>query len=108
MAWLLQTGLWPSGDIDHINGDRSDNRWVNLRDVSKSKNARNAKQNSRNKSGFNGVSWCHHKKRWIAHIGLLGRFVVLGRFLTKEEAIKARRAADIEHEFSPRHGQPIL
>jgi hypothetical protein len=41
LAWLYVTGAWPRGQIDHINGDRSDNRWANLRDVTPSENARN-------------------------------------------------------------------
>ncbi len=56
IIWLMETGAWPSGVIDHIDGHRSNNRWTNLRDVSISVNAQNQKRAmSNNKTGALGV-----------------------------------------------------
>lgn len=54
LAWFYMTGEWPKESIDHINGDKSDNRWANLRLANKSQNAVNYPR--KNKTGFRGVS----------------------------------------------------
>ncbi len=81
LAWALHTGSWPSGEIDHINGDESDNRMVNLRDTSKSVNQQN-KRNPRsdNKSGFMGVCWHKGAGQWRAQITVHGKCIYLGLF----------------------------
>jgi hypothetical protein len=56
LAFLLMTGEWPSDFVDHINRDKSDNRWENLRVVSQSENAKNRTINKNNKTGVSGVS----------------------------------------------------
>lgn len=56
LVWLHVTGQWPSQQVDHINGNRADNRFENLRDVSPSANAQNQRAaKASNKSGFLGV-----------------------------------------------------
>lgn len=55
LAWFFEYGMWPSNQIDHINGNRSDNSIVNLRDVSNAENGRNAKRFVTNRSGVTGV-----------------------------------------------------
>ena len=85
LAWLYMTGEWPKAYIDHINGVKDDNRWVNLRDVSNAMNAQNvyrARKNS--KSGFLGV--VQKGDRWGSQIGVNGSFTWLGMFDTPEEA----------------------
>ena len=64
LIWLMRFGEWPEGEIDHIDGDRSNNRLENLRCVSKSGNMRNQKRNSRNTSGFPGVVWDKSRSKW--------------------------------------------
>ena len=68
LAWFLSYDKWPENEIDHINGDRTDNRLENLRDVPKSLNQRNAKRRWDNTSGKVGVRKVTHKKTnyWIA------------------------------------------
>lgn len=94
IIWLLQTGTWPTLSIDHINGDRSDNRWSNLRLATAAQNCQNRKISSRNKTGVTGV---HQLKtgKWKAHIAINNRFMYLGQFDTKEEAAITRRAAEL-------------
>jgi hypothetical protein len=94
LAWFYVHGRWPQGDIDHINGDRSDNRIANLREVSRSVNLQNQrKANQRNKSGFLGVALMSARKLsrrpYVATIKANGKLLHLGRFATAEEAHSA-------------------
>lgn len=104
VAWLLQTGSWPVGEIDHINGIKNDNRWSNLRDVSVSVNQRNTRKQSNNTSGITGVRWHDRYRSWYAHIGVDGKSLHLGSFSTVEEAVAARLAANVKYGFTERHG----
>jgi len=101
VIWAMHYGEWPNV-IDHINGDRSDNRIKNLRNVDQAINTRNNRLDHRNKSGVSGVRKSIYKTKtsWIASIGCEPR-VHLGSFPTKEEAIAARRRAEIELGYLP-------
>jgi hypothetical protein len=70
LAWMLMTGEWPEHEIDHINLDRGDNRWVNLRAADKRGNACNTGIRADNKSGFKGVCWDKDRRKWRADIKL--------------------------------------
>lgn len=105
VAWAIFHGEWPSM-IDHINGDRADNRIANLRKASPSQNQRNAFMSSRNTSGFTGVSFDKKRKKWKAALSASGRYVYLGLFDRKEAAIEARRVGSVKYGFSTRHGEP--
>lgn len=87
LAWLLHYGESPTGDIDHVNGNRSDNRIVNLRIASHSENMHNRKADRDNKSGAKGVCWNKWRGKWMAYSN--GKHV--GYFNTKESADKAVR-----------------
>lgn len=92
VIWLYMTGDWPKYDIDHINGDATDNRWVNLRDVETRVNVENQrKANKKNKTGFLGVRFVKSGKRkpYVAKIGVHGKSIYLGGFGTPEEAHEA-------------------
>ncbi|WP_056236228.1 HNH endonuclease signature motif containing protein [Mesorhizobium sp. Root552] len=104
VAWLLATGEWPSGDIDHLNGDPADNRICNLRDGTTSDNMKNQRRYKNNRSGHVGVSFRGRNSRWAAYIDLDGTRRNLGEFRTLEDAIAAREKASAELGFSPRHG----
>ena len=85
LAWLHVYGQWPKGLIDHINGDKSDNRIDNLRDVFADGNSQNVrKPNKRNKSGFMGVIW--YQNKWRASMSVNGKSKWLGDYATPEEA----------------------
>lgn len=93
LAWLHINGTWPSADIDHINGFRTDNRIANLREASTSQNLMNARHRSDNTSGFKGV--CRDQGRWKAQIRHHGRRINIGVFDTPEQAHAAYVAAAI-------------
>lgn len=97
LVWLYTYGCWPSGYLDHINGDPSDNRIANLREATPSQNGFNRRKDRRNKSGRTGVTWCASSKKWRADIGKNGKVLRLGRFNTLEAAIEARDKAEREH-----------
>jgi hypothetical protein len=105
IAWALATGWSPVAEIDHINGDRSDNRLINLREVSHALNARNAFMRLHNTSGHNGVVWHKAGQKWLARIRIDGVEHHLGSFSCIEDAIAARKSAQIGHGFTERHGK---
>jgi hypothetical protein len=93
IVWLHVYGKWPDGFIDHINGDPSDNRIANLRDVNEAQNGFNRKTYVTNTSGFKGVSFHKRDQRYIAYIYVRGTRRELGAFDTAEEAHKAYMVA---------------
>lgn len=109
LAFLYMTGEFPAESVDHINRDRSDNRWGNLRPASTVENLRNKSPYSNNSSGFRGVSLDKRLKKWKSYGAANGKLVYLGMFLTAEEAAATSRAWRDEHygEFSAEAGQPF-
>lgn len=95
LAWLYVRGAWPTGEVDHRNGNRLDNRIANLRDATRSQNCANMGLASHNTSGFNGVSFYRQTGRWQAYIRHGGRRLHLGMFATAEDAAAAYDAAAI-------------
>jgi hypothetical protein len=88
LAWLHATGSWPTGSIDHIDGDVSNNKLENLRDVPQAINMQNYKTARRDSTtGLLGV-WAKRDK-WAASIRLSGKTVHLGSFATQKEAHQA-------------------
>lgn len=94
LAVFYTTGEWPTTDVDHINRDRSDNRWSNLRVVTHAQNHQNRAVGRANKSGSRGVCWAANDRRWRASITVGGKSVYLGNFKEKEDAIAAREHAE--------------
>jgi hypothetical protein len=96
IVWLYVHGEWPAADIDHINGDRMDNRLANLRDVSRSVNCQNKKKaRSDNSTGFLGVSRLGDE--YVAQIFVNGRNIKIGQFETPEFSHQAYLAAKRQH-----------
>jgi hypothetical protein len=95
LAWLYQTGQWPSKFIDHIDGDKSNNRWSNLREASASENKCNIKARSDNQLGLKGVSPCGNKYRAVIH--WQGKQINLGVFGTSEEAYEVYKIASKQY-----------
>lgn len=105
VMWALCWGEWPTMQIDHINGVKTDNHIENLRLVTQSENCRNMKLPSDNTSGHMGVIRSKDKKRWYARIWAEGRSIQLGTFDTVEAAGKARKSAEALYGFHPNHGR---
>lgn len=105
VAWAMYVGEWPSGQIDHINGNRADNRITNLRMTGVVGNARNQKVRSSNSSGCMGVSFHRSTGKWRVRINKDGRRVSGGLYASLEEAIRARRALESEEGYHPNHNR---
>lgn len=103
IIWRMQTGELPD-DIDHVNGNRADNRWANLRHASRAENMRNRRLSSNNASGIHNVHLTPHGT-WQAYIGNAGRSVCLGSFSTKAEAAAARQGAERALGYHRNHGR---
>ena len=86
--------------IDHINGDKGDNRIGNLRSVSNAENARNRKMSSNNTSGRAGVGWHKKQKRWQARIRVSGQLIHLGSYIEFDDAVRAREEAEVLYGFA--------
>lgn len=97
LAFLLMTGRWPVGEIDHLDLDRSNNKWENLRECSHSQNGQNCRPRRTNKSGFKGVSFDRRRNKWRACISVGGKSLSLGMFYDKADAAAAYDIAAIEH-----------
>lgn len=102
VIWAMIYGYWPH-EVDHINGDKTDNRLENLREVSRAVNCRNRQLRSDNVSGFVGVSSNRYGK-WRSRIHVNGKEVLCGTFNTPEEAHAARLELAKQHGFTDRHG----
>lgn len=86
LAWLYMTGEWPKADIDHVNCDRADNRFCNLREATRSQNRTNARMRRADTSGFKGVSWSEHAGKYRASIKIRSKSKNLGYFATPQRA----------------------
>lgn len=104
VAWKMVHGN-EVDQIDHINGDRSDNRICNLEAATNASNCRNATIRTDNTSGVTGVGWDHLVSKWHARITVNGAIVNLGRFNTFNEAVIARKAAERVYSYHPNHGR---
>jgi len=105
LAFLYMTGRVPKGPVDHINGARTDNRFVNLRHATDAINAKNKSIGKNNTSGHFGLTWHEKRGTWQARIWFDGKSKYLGSYKEKSEAVLARKAGEIEHGFHENHGR---
>ena len=106
VIWLYCTGRWPTGHIDHINHNEQDNRIANLRDVTQAENNMNNSKRRDNASGVVGV-WLNKlnsKKKFMSELALSGKRVHYASHYTMEDAIAARKSAEIQYGFHVNHG----
>lgn len=96
VIWALVTGEWPPGEIDHIDGNRANNRFDNLRAVTRRQNAKNIGKMSTNTSGVKGVCWHRVAKKWLAQINVDCTHIHLGLFTDITDAAKAYERASEE------------
>lgn len=107
LIWLYVRGYFPE-EVDHQDGNGIHNEWLNLRETDRKGNSRNLRKCSVNKSGHTGVDWHKLHKKWHAGIRVNSVRKHLGYFDDINEAIKARKQAEIEHGFHANHGQERL
>ena len=106
IAWVYMHGPI-KGDlfVDHIDGDKGNNRASNLRLVSAAESLKNMPRRRDNASGATGVYWCARDKCFYAHIRVDGKTVNLGSFRCQLPAVVARKRAEKALNFSPNHGR---
>lgn len=104
LTFLYMTGRWPT-EIDHIDGDRLNNKWANLREVTRRQNSRNLGVRTNNASGVVGVHWSRPCQRWMATIRVNYKRLYLGAFKDISDAITARKQAETQYQFHSNHGQ---
>lgn len=109
IIWCIEKGAWPGQHIDHIDGDKLNNRIENLRDVSQLQNSKNASISSWNTSGRVGVSKAHRTDHWgdcwQAYINANGKRISLGLFKSFEDACAARSDAEKQYGYHENHGR---
>lgn len=103
ICWQLHFGEIPAGlVVDHIDGDKHNNRIENLRVVTNQVNLLNAKKSKNNNTGITGVCWDKRRKSWMAYFG---RGNTLGNFKSFTEACEARIVAEVSSGMCTwRHG----
>lgn len=104
VIWCMKTGGFPIF-IDHINGIKTDNRWVNLREVSFKDNCRNLPVRVDNKTGMMGVHYRKESGKWFARIKFEGEIINLGTFDTFQEACEARQKGEIRYGYHKNHNR---
>lgn len=97
VAWLVTYGVWPKELLDHVNGIRTDNRLINLREANRAENNRNRGMSRNNTTGFKGVIFCRDRNKWQAKIYRNNKAVHLGRFNSPQEAYAAYCKASREY-----------
>lgn len=102
VIFKMMTGEEPL-EIDHIDGNPSNNRWSNLRAADRHENGRNRSRSRNNRSGVTGVSPCGD--RWYASIKVNGRSLNLGTFDRLADAASVRKAAEARYGFHRNHGR---
>jgi hypothetical protein len=93
LAWLYVHGQWPSGGLDHIDGNPLNNAIANLREATDSQNQHNQGKRRNNTSGYKGVYRPHYSDKWRAQIYINGKGIALGSFDTPEDAATAYSVA---------------
>lgn len=102
IIWLWMTGEWPQHQIDHVDGDRKNNRWANLREATRSQNIVNRGPNKNNRCGLKGVFFHSQAQKWRARLYHNKTMHELGLHSTPEaaHAAYARAARKIHGPFA--------
>ena len=101
--WMMIYGEWPNV-VDHINGDKTDNRLLNIRNVTNNENLKNSRLSKRNKSGVTGVIWHKRFNKWHVGIGVNSKLKHIGYYHSYFDAVCARKSAEIRYGYHPLHG----
>lgn len=103
LAVLYMTGEWPAQQIDHIDRDKVNNRWLNLREATHAQNMRNRGPRRDSVTGVPGVTWHAGASKWQVHAWAGGKNRYFGLFVDFEAAVAARKAvaSTLFGEFAP-------
>lgn len=108
VVWFLENGCWPKDQIDHVNGNKKDNRISNLREASPAENSRNVGMLTRNTSGVKGVYFEKSTGKWGARIRFDRKQICVGMFDSIENAETAIRIKREQlHGKFANHGMDI-
>ena len=97
VIWAIKTGAWPTGEIDHIDGQKDNNVFSNLRIATRTENLRNTRSRSTSTSQYLGVCWDTRNRKWLAQIVVCKKTKSLGRFRSEIDAAKAYDAAAVKY-----------
>jgi len=100
LAWLYMNGYFPEHCVDHIDRDRKNDKWGNLRHVTQSCNVKNSSPKNTNTSGVTGVSFSKNRNKWVAQITVKYKNISLGRFKKIEDAAMARWEAEKKYSLN--------
>lgn len=106
VIWKLITGI-DAEILDHIDGDKTNNRIQNLRNVTQIDNQKNQKRYITNMSGTTGVFWNTRVQKWQAFINKERNKKHLGYFDNFEEAVDTRKKAEVEFGYHINHGRNL-
>ena len=107
IACMYMTGEWPN-EMDHINGIRDDNSWVNLRSVTRRENLKNLSVKKNTPYGILGISKIKTTGRWRAKIATqINKHTHLGVFSDFFEAVCCRKSAENKHGYHANHGKTL-
>ena len=101
LAWIYMKGSMPSSKLDHIDTNKTNNRWGNIRPATNAQNVQNTGLRAHNKSGFKGVSWYKSRSKWKAECQANGKRKHIGYFEKIEDAAfaYAKVAKELHGEF---------
>jgi hypothetical protein len=100
LAFFYIEGVWPANEIDHVDRCRTNNKWINLREATRSENMFNVGKRKNNTSGVKGVYWNKEKNKFQAQATVGGRQVYIGRYDSLDDAKRA-----FEKYVTPIHGE---
>lgn len=95
IVFVLMAGRWPRRLVDHVNLNKRDNRWANLRQCSKTQNQGNRTAYANSRSGIKGIGWDEARQRWRAQVCKGGKRVFIGRFTDRASAMAAHAAESV-------------
>ncbi len=105
LAWYIVHNVLPKDQIDHIDGQKTNNQIKNLRDVSGSLNMRNQKMSRANTSGVVGVYWHKARGKWRGKVSVNNKKIHIGTFDNISEAEAVVKAFRAKHDFTETHGE---
>lgn len=100
LAFLYMEGYLPENEVDHINRNKLDNRWANLREVGRSCNVRNRDLSPLNKSGVKGVSYDKYRNKWTVRLRYNNKYKYFGRYINFSDAVMARYHAEKKYDLN--------